>query len=277
VTLAAGPAGSRPADIALLAGPPAQHLCWFINIAGWRAVDRRRDSSRRGKPRRRGQDIRCKTADAVGVAGAVRHRGVDLAIVGDERERCAHGLMRRRGEVDADFLTSGGASAGDADQNVSRLAFQKPGALDLWRIAGPKTGAALGLACGGHACFGLPVNPVAAMVCTLIFAPCVWRGWRGQDWPWPQGLTWSAEFSKLKNTVGDPFWGYCDLRRHCHKGWRFLRGPWDKACGQQSDSRHCARAICVMGAKGLTGYSGRRGETKRRPCCAMKGPQGLLI
>ena len=50
----------------------------------------------------------------------------------------------------------------------------------------------------GTPIFGLPGNPVAAMVCTLIFARPVMRLMAGQSWHVPQGLMLPAVFTKSK-------------------------------------------------------------------------------
>ena len=92
---------------------------------------------------------------------------VDLGRVPDDRDALRERLDGAAGEVQA-VLTSGGASAGDED-HVSAL-LREAGALQEWRIAlKPGRPLALGL-WQGVPVFGLPGNPVAAMVCTLIFA-----------------------------------------------------------------------------------------------------------
>ena len=66
------------------------------------------------------------------------------------------------------ILTTGGASAGDED-HISRL-LRAEGQVNTWRIAvKPGRPLALGL-WRGVPVFGLPGNPVAALVCALIFA-----------------------------------------------------------------------------------------------------------
>ena len=88
------------------------------------------------------------------------------------------GSPRRPGEVGASsprrrcppdvLLTSGGASRGDEDHVVR--AVQRDGRLDFWQIA-MKPGRPLAFGRLGGAVFvGLPGNPVATMVCFLLFA-----------------------------------------------------------------------------------------------------------
>ena len=95
------------------------------------------------------------------------HTAVDLGHAPDRPSMITRKLDRAAREVDV-VLTSGGASAGDED-HVSRL-LREEGTLSSWRIA-MKPGRPLALALWqGVPVFGLPGNPVAALVCALIFA-----------------------------------------------------------------------------------------------------------
>ena len=94
------------------------------------------------------------------------------------------------------ILTSGGASAGDED-HVSAL-LRASGALQMWRIA-LKPGRPLALAMWqGVPVFGLPGNPVAALVCALVFARPAMAALSGQGWIDPQGYEVPAGFEKQK-------------------------------------------------------------------------------
>ena len=67
-----------------------------------------------------------------------------------------------------------------------------------WRIA-LKPGRPLALGVwGGVPVFGLPGNPVAALVCTLIFARPALRCLAGAGWAEPQGFDVPAAFEKSK-------------------------------------------------------------------------------
>jgi molybdopterin molybdotransferase len=121
--------------------------------------------------------------------------GVDLGRAPDRAEAVAAALDRGAAEADA-ILTSGGASAGDED-HVSAL-LKARGALGTWRIA-VKPGRPLALGVwGGKPVFGLPGNPVAAFVCTLIFARPALMRLAGAPWERPEGLTVPAAFRKEK-------------------------------------------------------------------------------
>jgi molybdopterin molybdotransferase len=123
------------------------------------------------------------------------YRAVDLGHVGDDRAALRDCLDQAAGRVDV-ILTSGGASAGDED-HVSAL-LQQEGALEAWRIAlKPGRPLALGL-WRGMPVFGLPGNPVAAFVTTLIFARPSLAVLAGMDWCAPQGFMVPAAFSKSK-------------------------------------------------------------------------------
>ena len=120
---------------------------------------------------------------------------VDLGRVPDDRAALRAAL--ERGAATADLvLTSGGASAGDED-HVSAL-LNETGAMAQWRIAvKPGRPLALGL-WDDTPVVGLPGNPVAAMVCTLVFARPAMRRLAGEAWRLPNALTVPAAFSKSK-------------------------------------------------------------------------------
>ncbi|MEM1361880.1 MAG: gephyrin-like molybdotransferase Glp [Pseudomonadota bacterium] len=120
---------------------------------------------------------------------------VDLGHVRDDRAALQARLDDAAIKTDA-ILTSGGASAGDED-HVSAL-LKESGALQTWRIA-LKPGRPLALALwNGVPVFGLPGNPVAAFVCTLIFARPALAMIAGGHWCDPQGYLLPAAFEKRK-------------------------------------------------------------------------------
>lgn len=76
--------------------------------------------------------------------------------------------------------------------------LSKTGNMALWRIA-VKPGRPLALGVwGGVPVFGLPGNPVAAFVCTLIFARPALLQLSGAGFLAPQALTLPAAFAKTK-------------------------------------------------------------------------------
>ncbi|MBD3664422.1 molybdopterin molybdenumtransferase MoeA [Sulfitobacter sp. TSTF-M16] len=123
------------------------------------------------------------------------HVPIDLGRVGDDADALRARLDSAANKVDA-IVTSGGASAGDED-HVSAV-LDAAGAMALWRIAiKPGRPLALGM-WQGVPVFGLPGNPVAAMVCTLIFARPALGLLAGADWEEPQGFDVPAAFDKRK-------------------------------------------------------------------------------
>ncbi|MGY6409514.1 MAG: molybdopterin-binding protein [Alkalilacustris sp.] len=123
------------------------------------------------------------------------HAAVDLDVAPDDPAEIARRLDRGAAEADV-ILTSGGASAGDED-HVSRL-LRERGTLSSWRIA-LKPGRPLALALWrGVPVFGLPGNPVAALVCALIFARPALSLLAGGGWAEPQGFSVPAAFAKRK-------------------------------------------------------------------------------
>lgn len=120
---------------------------------------------------------------------------VDLGLAPDSREGLRAVLDDARGQVDA-ILTSGGVSTGDED-HVSAL-LRSEGTMQTWRIAiKPGRPLAMGL-WDGLPVFGLPGNPVAALVCTLVFARPALEVLAGGDWHSPEGYLVPAGFTKRK-------------------------------------------------------------------------------
>lgn len=120
---------------------------------------------------------------------------VDMGRVPDDRDALRARLDKAAQQADV-ILTSGGASAGEED-HVSAV-LQEAGAMQQWRIAvKPGRPLALGL-WGGKPVFGLPGNPVAALVCTLIFARPAMGVLAGMAWQDPQGFDVPAAFEKRK-------------------------------------------------------------------------------
>ncbi|WP_288938299.1 gephyrin-like molybdotransferase Glp [uncultured Roseovarius sp.] len=120
---------------------------------------------------------------------------LDLGRIPDDRAALRAAFDRGAQQADL-ILTSGGASAGDED-HVSAL-LNETGAMAEWRIA-VKPGRPLALGMwAGTPVFGLPGNPVAALVCTLIFARPAMARLAGAGWHRPQGFTLPAAFTKTK-------------------------------------------------------------------------------
>lgn len=123
------------------------------------------------------------------------HVPVDLGHAPDRGTAVRRALDRGAVRADA-ILTSGGASAGDEDHVARLLAAE--GHLAAWRIA-LKPGRPLALAVWqGVPVFGLPGNPVAALVCALVFARPALSVLSGAGWVAPLAMTVPAAFAKRK-------------------------------------------------------------------------------
>ena len=119
----------------------------------------------------------------------------DLGIVGDDADR-VQAALEGAAATHHVILTSGGASRGDEDHVVRTVAAR--GRLDFWQIA-MKPGRPLALGRLDDAVFiGLPGNPVAAMVCFLLFARPVLLRLGGFAWTEPTPAMLPAAFGLTK-------------------------------------------------------------------------------
>lgn len=120
---------------------------------------------------------------------------IDLGLVHDQRDLVRSALNRGADSCDL-ILTSGGASAGDED-HVSAI-LKAEGELTSWRIAlKPGRPLALGM-WQGTPIIGLPGNPVAAWVCTMVFGRPAMEVLAGGVWRQPRGMVLAAAFTKKK-------------------------------------------------------------------------------
>ena len=131
---------------------------------------------------------------------AFGHEAVDLGYVGDEPAALRAALDAAVARCDA-ILTSGGASGGDEDHLGAVI--KAHGRLQTWRVAmKPGRPLALGVWPGPDGrnvpVFGLPGNPVAACVCTLIMARPALSVLAGGEWLAPPMLMLPAAFAKSK-------------------------------------------------------------------------------
>ncbi|MGB0505832.1 MAG: gephyrin-like molybdotransferase Glp [Pikeienuella sp.] len=130
-----------------------------------------------------------------GMLQAWGHEVVDLGIAPDDA-----GAVRAALDQDAEttdvIIGSGGASAGDEDHMARLLGAE--GTRAIWRIA-MKPGRPLALGrWRGTPVFGLPGNPVAAFVCSLIFARPALAAMAGAGWSPPHVETRAAGFTKRR-------------------------------------------------------------------------------
>ena len=190
------PTGRRitPADLALLAATGLSELALRVPLRVG-VMSTGDELVEVGETAAAGQIFDANRPLLLNIIEKLGHHAVDLGRCPDSREMLRSRFDEASKEVDA-ILTSGGASAGDED-HVSGL-LEEAGAMALWRIAiKPGRPLALGL-WNGVPVFGLPGNPVAAMVCTLIFARPSLDLLAGGEWRPPQSFDVPANFTKVK-------------------------------------------------------------------------------
>ena len=143
-----------------------------------------------------------------------QYETVDLGRAPDDRAVLTQILNDGAARCDV-ILTSGGASAGDEDHMSALL--HGTGTLALWRIAmKPGRPLALGL-WQGTPVFGLPGNPVAAMICALVFTRPALQLMAGGDWIEPQSYMLPAGFAKSKKG------GRREYLRACIEGGKVIK------------------------------------------------------
>jgi molybdopterin molybdotransferase len=183
-----------PADLALLSatGHGAVPIRKRLRVAVISTGDELREA---GAPVVAGQIHDANLPMLVSVLERWGYEVVDLGRQPDDPD-VLRGVFDHAANVADVVLTSGGASAGDEDHVSALLTGQ--GGFSLWRIAvKPGRPLALGL-WNGTPIFGLPGNPVAALVCTLVFARPALAQLAGADWSAPQGFDVPAAFAKSK-------------------------------------------------------------------------------
>ncbi|QBY02174.1 molybdopterin molybdenumtransferase MoeA [Rhodophyticola sp. CCM32] len=183
----------RPPDLALLAATGHASIPVFqrLKVAVISTGDELREAGDRATA---DQIYDANRPMLAGLLQAWGHEVIDLGRLPDDPARIRAALTEGA-QADA-ILTSGGASSGDED-HISKL-LGSEGQLSSWRIA-LKPGRPLALAMWqGTPVFGLPGNPVAALVCTLIFARPALDLMAGGGWTDPLRLRLPAGFTKSK-------------------------------------------------------------------------------
>ena len=106
------------------------------------------------------------------------------------------------------IITSGGASLGEEDHVIAAL--RGGHSLSLWQLA-IKPGRPMGVGkIGSCLCFALPGNPVAVMVCALLYVWPAVRRLTGEPWIEPPRLFLPAGFEIRSRKQG---------RREFFRGW----------------------------------------------------------
>jgi len=116
----------------------------------------------------------------IGLLEMMGVEALDVGIIPDERHELRQAFLSASQQTHA-ILTSGGVSVGAYD--LVRDILEEIGVIDFWRVkmrpGGPQAYGRIGPAYF----FGLPGNPVSAMVVFLeIVRPALWRLMGRQDW-----------------------------------------------------------------------------------------------
>tara|TARA_R110002096_G_scaffold8802_3_gene35762 strand:- start:14713 stop:15963 length:1251 start_codon:yes stop_codon:yes gene_type:complete len=184
----------RPADLGVLTSGGIGEITVFkpLRVAVLTTGNELIDA---GKPKTTGQIFDANRPMLLAQIAAWGYLPIDLGILPDDPEKIRAALDAAAQTADV-ILTTGGASAGDED-HISKL-LKSHANLQTWRIA-IKPGRPLALALwNGTPVFGLPGNPVAAMVCTQIFAAPACAMLSGQGWTTPTSIMVGAAFTKNK-------------------------------------------------------------------------------
>lgn len=152
-----------------------------------------------GEPLGEGQIYDSNRYTLLGLLQACNCDIIDLGLIRDSKQaiRDSFGNASKQADV---LLTTGGVSVGDADYIKEIL--QEKGQVEFWRLA-MKPGKPLAFGRLGDCWFfGLPGNPVSAMVTFLVFALPGIRQMQGlQLQHWPQRLYLQCTTS-LKKSAG---------------------------------------------------------------------------
>ncbi|WNZ56579.1 molybdopterin molybdotransferase MoeA [Microbulbifer sp. MKSA007] len=110
---------------------------------------------------------------------------LDLGILPDNKQAITNALQRASEEADA-IITSGGVSVGEAD--YTREVLEELGEIGFWKVAmKPGKPFAFGFI-QGTPFFGLPGNPVSALVTFYQLAVPALSVMKGDQWTGPQTL-----------------------------------------------------------------------------------------
>jgi molybdopterin molybdotransferase len=137
-----------------------------------------------GEPRNPAQIFDSNRYSLIGLLQTLGAEAIDLGIIRDERDQLRKAFLSASERADA-ILTSGGVSVGTYD--LVREVLAEVGSIDFWRVkmrpGGPQAYGRIGQAYF----FGLPGNPVSAMVVFLAMVqPALWRLMGRKDWEPPR-------------------------------------------------------------------------------------------
>lgn len=140
-----------------------------------------------GSPLGAGQIVASNSLGLAPMLAPYAERVTDHGIARDDRETLRHTLSAILDDAPDILITTGGASVGDHDMVQDELVALGV-TLDFWRI-NMRPGKPLMFGTRGRTLmFGLPGNPVSAMVTALVFIRPALRRWLGHAEPAPWHL-----------------------------------------------------------------------------------------
>ncbi len=191
-------AGKRisPADLGLLAslGLAEVPVRRRVRVAFFSSGDELRSI---GEPLGPGQVYDSNRYTIYGMLTRLGIDVIDMGVVPDQPERLENAVRQASEAADA-IISSGGVSVGEAD--FTRDIMARLGDVRFWTIA-MRPGRPMAFGKIGQAWyFGLPGNPVAAFVCSLIFARPALMAMSGAGWSQPAAEVRPAAFAKRRKT-----------------------------------------------------------------------------
>ncbi len=180
----------RAQDIAALASVGLTHISCFapLRVA---LLSTGNEIIRPGAPLERGQVY---DANHFLLRSLLRGLGAqisDCSVLPDDRARIAEAMTQAAEHHDV-IITTGGASRGDEDHVIKTL--DAHGVRHFWQLA-VKPGRPMAFGqMGTCTVLALPGNPVAVMVCFLLYGRPVLQGLEGEAWRSPQRYAVTADF-----------------------------------------------------------------------------------
>jgi len=169
----------RPQEMGLLASLGLTRV-WVTRCPRVAVLSTGNEVVEPGNPRGPAQIFDSNRYSLIGLLQLLGVEAVDIGIVGDDAGALRQAFLTASERADA-ILTSGGVSVGTYDLVKDVLA--EVGSIDFWRVkmrpGGPQAYGRIGQAYF----FGLPGNPVSAMVVFLeMVQPALWRLMGRKDW-----------------------------------------------------------------------------------------------
>lgn len=181
----------RPQDVAALASIGRDGIICFetLSVALISTGD---EIVRPGAPLGPGQVYDSNHYLLRALLGTIRARITDMGVLPDKAEAVEAALRKAAAEHHA-VITTGGASRGEEDHLVATL--DEIGKRHMWQIA-VKPGRPMTFGqIGDCPVIGLPGNPVAVMVCFLLYARPALLALGGATWREPRRYRVSADFA----------------------------------------------------------------------------------